>query len=89
MTESEYGNAKMNLLESSEKFTNNEYIKSFIPEQITKSIEELVAYFISAQDLVFKDGKIIKLSIFNIISWWKFLKLSYGFVTKIVDIWKS
>lgn len=88
MTEAEYGSAKINLLTSSKDFTNNNYIKSFIPNQISKSIEELVSYFLAAQSLVFDKGKIIKLSIFNLIAWYKFLKLSYKFVTKIVEIWK-
>ena len=88
MTQSEYGNAKLNLIDGCNDFTQNTLIRSFIPDKITKSIDLLVAYFIAAQSLVFSNGKVIKLSLFNIVAWWKFLKLSYQFIKDIVQIWK-
>lgn len=88
MNAGEYGNAKMNLIDSCEKFVTNDYFKSFLPDNIVKSVELLVAYFIAAQGLIFKGDKLMKLSLLNIVSWWRFLKLSYKFVKDVVDVWK-
>jgi hypothetical protein len=88
MTQEQYGSAKLNLIDGCNDFTQNDFIKSIIPDKITKSIDLLVAYFITAQSLIFKDLKVVKLSLLNIVSWWKFLKLSYKFIKDIVEVWK-
>jgi hypothetical protein len=88
MTSGEYGNAKMNLIDSCDKFVTNDYFKSFLPDNIVKSVELLVAYFIAAQGLIFKGDKLMKLSLLNIVSWWRFLRLSYKFVKDVVEVWK-
>ncbi len=88
MTQSEYGNAKLNLIEGCNDFTQNNFVASLIPDKILKSIDLLVAFFIASQSLIFKGGKLMKLSVLNIVAWWKFLKLSYQFIKDIVQIWK-
>ena len=88
MTSGEYGNAKMNMIDSCEKFVTNDYFKTFLPDKIVKSVELLVAYFIAAQGLIFKGDKLMKLSLLNIVSWWRFLRLSYQFIKDVVDVWK-
>jgi hypothetical protein len=88
MTSGEYGNAKMNLIDSCDKFVTNDYFKTFLPDNIVKSVELLVAYFIAAQGLIFKGDKLMKLSLLNIVSWWRFLRLSYQFIKDVVEVWK-
>ena len=88
MTSGEYGNAKMNLIDSCDKFVTNSYFKTFLPDNIVKSVELLVAYFIAAQSLIFKGDKLMKLSLVHIVSWWRFLKLSYQFIKDVVAVWK-
>jgi hypothetical protein len=88
MTSGEYSNAKMNLIDSCNSFVTNNYFKSFLPDKIVKSVELLVAYFVAAQALIFKGDKLMKLSLVHIVSWWRFLKLSYQFIKDVVAVWK-
>jgi len=87
MTEQEYQKASGNI--SSEiKVLTTGYIGSLIPSKITESLELLVTFIIEAQSSIFKDGKVLKLSLFNVFSWWSFLKVTYKFISKLVEIWK-
>ena len=83
-----YANSVKNMTHSTQNFCNNEYYKSFTPDRILKSLDLLVIFITSAQAIIFKNGTIMSLSIFNIIAWWKFLKLSYKFINNIIEIWK-
>lgn len=88
MTQIEYNSAVENYNEASKKFVNNEYFKSFIPKEILETIEYLSVFLFTSQKLIFKDDKLMKLSLLNIIDWWKFLKLSYKLVQDIAKVWK-
>lgn len=87
MQEKEYKTA-VTEIESEVKILTTSYVAPFINHRITESLELLVEFISQSYVVVFKDGKVMKLSIFNIIAWWQFLKLSYSFITKLVSIWK-
>lgn len=87
MQEKEYKTA-VTEIESEVKLMTSGYFAPFINPRITESLELLVEFISQSYVVVFKNGKVMKLSIFNIIAWWQFLKLSYSFITKLVSIWK-
>jgi len=88
LTQFEYVEAVDNYNNETTKFINNEYFKTFIPNKILETIEYLSVFLFASQKIIFKDGKLMKLSLLNIIAWWKFLKLAYKLVNDIAKIWK-
>ena len=88
MNLTEYQKASSHISNEIELLTKGSYISNLIPSKITESLELLVAFIIEAQSSIFKDGKVLKLSLFNIFSWWSFLKVTYKFISKLVEIWK-
>lgn len=88
MTQLEYGNAQAELNIGIEKFIKNKYIQSIIPDQVTLTLELLIEFISVAKDAIFRDGQILQLSVWNILRWWKFLKLAHEFVKSIINVWK-
>jgi hypothetical protein len=88
MNQSIYSSATANMVVSIEKFITNKYVKDFIPEQILKSLELLVIFFKDAKYTIFIEGKILSLTIWNVIRWYKFAKLAHKFVKDLYEIWK-
>ena len=88
MNYSGYSGAQANMVQGIEKFINDKFVKSFIPDQILKSLELLIAFFKEAKHSVFIDGKILSLTIWNIVRWWKFIKLSRKFINDLYETWK-
>ena len=88
MTQTQYSTAHENMSIEVRKFTNNKYLKSIIPSQVIETFEVLLDFIAVSKLAIFKDGKILELSIFNIRRWWKFVKLSHQFIKKIIEIWK-
>ena len=88
MNLTEYQKASSHISNEVQLLTKGSYISNLIPSKITESLELLVAFIIEAQSSIFKDGKVLKLSLFNIFSWWSFLKVTYKFISKLVEIWK-
>lgn len=70
------------------KFTGNEYFKSLIPPNIVITLELSVAYITGARELIFVGGKLKSLSLLNIVTWWKFIKMSRKFIMNVVETWK-
>ena len=51
---------------------------------------ELLLDFIKvAKDAIFRDGRLLEISIWNAIRWWRFAKLAHSFVKTIIDVWKE
>ena len=88
MTNAEYGSAQANMVASIEKFLDNKCLKDFIPDEIRKSLELVIAFYKESKDHIFADGKIVQLSIWNLRRWWKFIKLARNFVNDLVNVWK-
>ena len=87
MTQEQYSNAHENMSIEVTKFTQNKYLKSVIPTQIIQTFEILLEFIAVSKLAIFRDGKILELSILNIRRWWKFVKLSHQFIKKIIEIW--
>lgn len=83
----EYDKAVINLTQKKEALADS-YIGKWIPRDIELTMIELVLYITVAKDLLFFNDKLLPLSIFNIIKWWRFLKITYAFIKKIIEIWK-
>ena len=88
MTQQQYTDAQENMSIEVTKFTQNKYLKSVIPVQIIETFELLLDFIAVSKLAIFRDGKILELSIFNIRRWWKFVKLSHQFIKQIIEIWK-
>lgn len=88
MTDNEYSSAHTNMFLKVDKFTGNKYTKNTIPDNIVKTLDLIVDFVGSSQGFLFKDGKLMSLSIFNVFAWWKFLKLSYNLIKELIEIWK-
>lgn len=69
-------------------FLDSKFIKDLIPPRITITLRVVFEFFLASKNLVFKNGEIKKLSILNIIVWWKFLNLSYKLINNLYHIWK-
>lgn len=88
MTNLDYGSARANMIVGIDKFTHNEYLKTLIPENVVKTLDLIVSFVGASQSIIFRDGKLMSLSLFNIFAWWKFLKLSYELVKNLIEVWK-
>ena len=88
MTQQQYGNAQANMAVGIEKYLNNKYIKSIVPDQIILTLQLLVDFIGVVKLAIFRDGKILELSIWNVLRWWNFVKLAHQFVKDIINVWK-
>lgn len=52
------------------------------------TLKMLLIFIDEAKSILFKDGKIITLSIYNIISLYRLAKLSYHFIKQVIEQWK-
>jgi len=88
MTQSEFTNSKINMEMGIIGFSTNKLLKSFIPEKINLTLNLLLNYWNTISIAIFKSGKLLSLSIFNLIAWYHFVKVSYVFIKNMYQIWK-
>ena len=88
MTHTSYSIASANMMVGIEKFITNKFIRDLIPEQIRKSLELLIDFFNQSKFHIFVDGKLLQLSVWNVLRWHKFIKLAHKFIKDLVEIWK-
>lgn len=79
MTENDYRLAEYNLIEAQTINTS---------ERLNDTLKLVLIFITESRSILFKDGKMIKLSLFNIVSFVKFVKLSYQFIRDIIEKWK-
>jgi hypothetical protein len=88
MTHKAYSTASANMMMGIEDFINNKFVKDFIPKQILESLQLLIAFFNESKYHVFVEGKLLNLSVWNVLRWYKFIKIAHKFVRDLVEIWK-
>lgn len=88
MIESSYNIAAGQMNENVNKFIENKFIESLIPDEIKLTLKLTIEFFTNSKGVIFNDGQLKKLTVFNIIAWLKFLKLAYRYVDELYKIWK-
>jgi len=88
MTHKTYSTASANMMMGIEGFIDNKFVKDFIPKQILDSLQLLIVFFNESKYHVFVEGKLLNLSLWNVLRWYKFIKIAHKFVKDLVEIWK-
>jgi hypothetical protein len=80
MTNAEYKNAETNMATAIFNDVEN--------DKIAKTLELLLNFFDKSKYHIFNEGKLLNLKIWNILRYWKFIKLAHQFIKDLVQIWK-
>jgi hypothetical protein len=80
MTNLEYKNAEINMATAIFNDVEN--------DKIAKTLELLLNFFDKSKYHIFNEGKLLNLKIWNILRYWKFIKLAHQFIKDLVQIWK-
>ncbi len=89
MTNKEYGQSEANMTSVINTFILNKYFADLIPKKIVVTLELLLDFIKVAKDAIFRDGRLLEISIWNAIRWWRFAKVAHSFVKTIIDVWKE
>lgn len=89
MTNKEYGSALANMNTGITAFIFDKWVKSIIPEKIVLTLQLLMEFIDVVKSAIFRDGRVLELSIWNFLRWWGFVKVARTFVNNIIDVWKE
>lgn len=84
----EYGSSQANMSYAISRFTTDKWLFSIIPEKVRLTLDLLLDFIDVSKAAIFRDGKILELSIWNIIRWWSFVKVAHQFVKDVINVWK-
>jgi hypothetical protein len=88
MTQKDFNLAQANIETDIRRFLSDSYIKSLIPDKVSKTLILTLDFLKASKDMLFADGKIKKLNFLNVLSWFKFVKIARLFVIGVIEIWK-
>jgi hypothetical protein len=88
MTNREYSTSVSKMKAEIDQLKEIKWLRGLIPERTLATYDALCEFIAGSRILLLNKGMWKSLTVFNIFTWYKFVKLSYNFVKKIIEIWK-